>query len=700
MTDNDELQKTLNSTATGKADSVLKPGDLVVDRYRIEKLIGSGGMGTVYKAQQIFLKQTVALKMLTAEEFTDVSIRRFQKEAQAASKLTHANLVQAHEFGVLPNGQPYFTMDFVEGPSLSEYTKGIGALSVEECLDIFIPTAFGLAFAHEQSIVHRDIKPSNIMLAHSTDAGKKYVPKIVDFGIAKLTDDEQGHSVALTKTGEVFGTPLYMSPEQCMGGKIDHRSDIYSLGCVIYDTLTGAPPFSGETALSLMMKHQSEIAPSLKEGSMGREFPAELETIVATMLEKNPDDRYQNLFDVAQDLAAVQTLLKADAPAATIPLAVPLSPLLSQRVNAIKQEANEPTMRIWKLVVGALVLYLSSFALGIFYYTHYLQKPVEIKKTLADESDSFDRFGTAGGDIYLKGVVGTGPTAMREYLFPESAIGELIFVDRNGRQVHAAAKKRINIPVFSPVQLEIEDRIFNANINALMYFTDTDINFLRVIAKQQVKDFLVNQTVAFDAGMAIIAHWKNLQNIQFDKGYISDVGMHCLEDLPSLKRLGLHGARITPESLLRLRNFDTLLVLNVSAIPNVKRILPQISKNKVMGELFLSDCDLDNSDVELVSRMKTLRVLDLSENRKITDSGLASLADSDINTLLLAGTSVTPKSKAILLKLRRLKVLQLSNEIWSLPELKQLHKELGPKCEIVAVKRGFRNRFEAIHNWK
>ncbi len=700
MTDNDEVQKTINTSATGKADSVLKPGDMVVDRYRIEKLIGSGGMGTVYKAQQILLKQTVALKMLSAEEFTDVSIRRFQKEAQAASKLAHPNLVQAHEFGVLPNGQPYFTMDFVEGPSLSEYTKGVGALSVEECLDIFIPTAFGLAFAHDQNIVHRDIKPSNIMLANASESGKKYIPKIVDFGIAKLTDDEQGKSVALTKTGEVFGTPLYMSPEQCMGGKIDHRSDIYSLGCVIYDTLTGAPPFSGENALSLMMKHQSEIAPSLKEGSMGREFPAELETIVATMLEKNPDNRYQRMSDVAQDLAAVQTRLRGDISEASMPAAAPLSPLLSQRVNSIKQEAQEPQIRIWKLFSGGLFICLTSFALGVFYSQHFLQKPVEVKQTVADQPDSLDRFDVSGGETYFRKIEGTGNNAIRIYRFPEASLGALTYFNFNsGKLVTVHAKKTVKIPVLSPVKFEVDDRLFNSNVASLLYFTETDINELIVSARQSVKDFLVNQSVSCDAGMAIISHWKKLHTIHFEKSYLTDVGMQCLAELPELKRLGLPGARVTPETFLRLRNFDTMILLNINFIPEVKRILPQIVKNTAMKGLLVAGCDLNDSDVEMISHMKSLTGLDIQENPKITDRGLTYLADTDIDTLYLAGTRVTAESIPLFKRMRKLKGVELSNEVWSLPELRKLRSELGPSRVVVVMKRGYMNRFEKLENW-
>src|SRR5262249_12386424 len=154
------------------------------------------------------------------------SWRRFQKEAQAISKLNHANIVRARDFGFIGGTQPYLLMDLAEGETLSQRIKRAGQLNLREALDLFIPICFGLAYAHAEGIIHRDIKPSNIILASGSKAGEAE-PKIVDFGIAKVLDSED--AATLTQTGEVFGTPSYMSPEQCRGEQIDARCDIYSL---------------------------------------------------------------------------------------------------------------------------------------------------------------------------------------------------------------------------------------------------------------------------------------------------------------------------------------------------------------------------------------------------------------------------------------------------------------------------------------
>lgn len=272
-------------------------------RYRILSVLGKGGMGIVLRVEQIFIGKEFALKTIDKNLLSDVTIRRFQQEAKATFAVSHPNIISVNDFGLLDDETPFMVMEIVSGKTLSTRLKETTSLPIEEAIPIFIQVCFGLAHAHESGIVHRDIKPSNIMLPDPKQTPPGAV-KILDFGIAKFTQDG-GESQALTKTGEIFGSPLYMSPEQCSGSNVDHRSDVYSLGCVLFETLTGTPPFIGETALSTMMKHQNAPTPTLKEGSMGGEFPKDLERIVQAMLAKNPNDRYQNLGRAAHDLALI-----------------------------------------------------------------------------------------------------------------------------------------------------------------------------------------------------------------------------------------------------------------------------------------------------------------------------------------------------------------------------------------------------------
>ncbi|MGH9551946.1 MAG: serine/threonine protein kinase, partial [Terriglobales bacterium] len=230
---------------------------------------------------------------------------RLRKEAQAASRLEHPNLVRAVDFGMIGGSQPYLVMDLVEGPTLSQFLKQNGKASLSTALQLFVPLCNALSYAHQQGVIHRDLKPSNVILAADDSGKQQFIPKIVDFGIAKLQSSE-AHSMTLTGTGDIFGTPLYMSPEQCMGSGIDARSDIYALGCMLFETITGAPPFSGTSPLEIMMQHGSATVPSLKEASLGESFPPALERVILRMLAKDPKNRYQDCARVAADLAAIE----------------------------------------------------------------------------------------------------------------------------------------------------------------------------------------------------------------------------------------------------------------------------------------------------------------------------------------------------------------------------------------------------------
>lgn len=258
----------------------------------------------VYRVEQVYLGIELALKTINKSSLTENAVRRFQGEARAVFALNHPNVISVHDFGLLDDETPFLAMEIVEGTTLSNLLK-TRSLTVEEAIPIFIQVCAGLAHAHDNGVIHRDIKPGNIMLLDNLLPGTEGSVKILDFGIAKLVDSEENQMQSLTRTGEVFGSPLYMSPEQCTGSKVDNRADIYSLGCVIFEALTGTTPFVAESALSTMIMHQSTTAPSLKEASLGTEFPEGLEQIVQSMLAKNPSNRYQTLHDAVKDLAAV-----------------------------------------------------------------------------------------------------------------------------------------------------------------------------------------------------------------------------------------------------------------------------------------------------------------------------------------------------------------------------------------------------------
>jgi serine/threonine-protein kinase len=281
-------------------------GAIIGDRFEIIGLVGKGGMGRVYKARHKMMKRIVAIKMLYSHLVSTAStLKRFQQEAQASSTLSHPNILTVFDFGVTTDGQPYLVMDFLEGTSLGEVLQVEGNLTIERFLHIFTQVAAGLAHAHQRGIIHRDLKPSNIMLVN-LDGEPDFV-KIVDFGIAKIMGVDPAEAEPLTRTGEVFGSPMYMSPEQCRGLGLDQRTDIYSIGCVMYRALTGLAPFIGRDHLECMFKQVNEEPGHFNEVCPDLFLPDEVESVVFKALAKKPEERYQSMTELKQALESLKS---------------------------------------------------------------------------------------------------------------------------------------------------------------------------------------------------------------------------------------------------------------------------------------------------------------------------------------------------------------------------------------------------------
>ncbi len=260
-------------------------------RYKIVALTGSGGMGEVFQARQLDTDRVVAIKILSAKISPTPEVnRRFLREAQVLSTLDHPNIVRFYVFGV-SNNRAYQVVDFLDGISLAARLEK-GPLSIKEAQPIFNQIADALKYASARGIVHRDIKPANIFLCPTTGGALRAV--LLDFGLVRQLDLDD---TTITTMHSVLGTPLYMSPEQCKGGKVDHRSDIYSLGCTMYEALTGAPPFLGNSVAEVLFKHMNAPRPAFAASIRGKQQECDLSKLIEQCMEKDPDMR-PNSFEV------------------------------------------------------------------------------------------------------------------------------------------------------------------------------------------------------------------------------------------------------------------------------------------------------------------------------------------------------------------------------------------------------------------
>lgn len=294
----------------------------VVGNYQLHAILGRGGMGTVYSGEHIYIRKKVAIKVLHASFVQyEEAIRRFLSEARAASSIQHPNIVDVTDFGPMPDGGVYFVMEYLEGTSLEDHIEKEGVLPLHRALNIANQICLALAAAHEKHIVHRDLKPENIMLIRKPGRRDviRVVPpeqnasgfimereevydfvKILDFGIAKVHTPDQ--AVPQTMHGAIFGTPEYMSPEAARGEDVDHRADVYSVGVILFDMITGRPPFEAETAAEVLAMHINTTPPSPRALALHNEITEACERLILRALSKNPDDRHQSMDEFREEM--------------------------------------------------------------------------------------------------------------------------------------------------------------------------------------------------------------------------------------------------------------------------------------------------------------------------------------------------------------------------------------------------------------
>jgi serine/threonine protein kinase len=543
-------------------------------KYELLSVLGSGGMGVVYKARQILLDKMVAIKMMRTSGFSTQALKRFEQEAKAASSLLHPNLITIRDYGVADDGQPYMVFDFIDGTTLGETIKAKGQLDLEQALDIFIQVAKGLSYAHQHGVLHRDIKPDNIIITEGQREAK-----IVDFGIAKVLDHTEGaHS--LTQTGEIFGTPLYMSPEQGIGKKLDARSDLYSMGCVMFEALTAMPPFVGESAITTILKHQAEKPSSLKEASLGKEFPRALERAVDTLLAKNPDDRYQSAEELINDLLAIKSSLSGD---------------LAQTVKTespARNRAGLTATQIMSAALGAVLVLVLSYLKAV----HELsasKSPVHAPASLTnlpgvssalearpatmstlltvlDEAITVPA-NSAAAEAKLASLSGTGSNA------PETRLDRLSTgLDLSGQQITPDLIKQICS------YHKLKELIFRGgkfidhplgylknDVNSIDFsgsnVSDQDLQYVKVGSFPE--ELIFDHTPISDKGVHYLAiECALLKVLSLNYTNITDLALQNLGEQYSLKVLRLNGDRISDKGMKTLHWFKNLEELDLQSV--------------------------------------------------------------------------------------------------------------------------------------
>lgn len=608
--------------ATANAQSVardLEVGEMIAEKYEISSLIGAGAMGSVYRVQQVFLDQKFALKTINPTSTTSIKLQRFQKEAQAAGRLDHPNIIRTIDFGLIDGTQPYLVMDFAEGQTFDKYLEKIGSVKVQDAIDIFIPIFEAIEYAHRQGVVHRDIKPSNIVLNHGPNGP---IPKLFDFGIAKLaTEDTDAQT--LTKTGEIFGTPLYMSPEQCSGKKVDGRSDIYSLGCVLFEALTSAPPFMGSSYVETLVQHLNQRTPTLKEATMGRtKFSDDIEKIVEKLLAKDPAQRYQTAAAVVEDLKLLKKGQQVFIP----------DQIAEPRLNKATQ--------LYLFILFGVVLIPLCFLFSQWTREHFgLDSPsggarpnIQVKTADLTEDKRVDEVLKGMGvervdkDAYLYKFQGEGAARMRFYEFGDRSIG--VFGGKEKYDPEEPyddmenAISAIKVPDNCSRSFQTDDTILEES-TMLSHFEPDDLDVLTI----HLSSGNPALTPIHDAVLSAGSHLSSLRKLDLQGPFSIDALKNIkINDLKKLDALVLNKTNVDLKELSKMQVLNQLQLIGISNSKNVMPILKKISGSHNLRILKLQNDNLTDKDISVLKSLTQLEKLDLSGNPAITKNGVQQLS--------------------------------------------------------------------------
>lgn len=668
--------------ANGQGNGRYAPGDVLGGTYKIIDFLGQGGMGFVYRVEHLLMAKELALKVLRTEQISETIWRRFQTEAQAIARLDHANVVKIYDMGQSQDGVPYYTMDLLLGESLADYLDREDVLTVEQALPIFRQVCAGLAYAHDRGIIHRDIKPANFMLLTEPQGSIK----IVDFGIAKLSNNGEA-SQGLTRPGEVFGSPLYMSPEQSLGLAIDHRTDIYSLGITFFEALAGRAPFIGRSAVETTAMHQSDTPPLLKDIG-DSEYPQKLERIIARMLAKSPDQRYQSLAEAANELLLLERALsqpyhlQADND--------------NEDDNYQDHDENEAIEQVGPDLAERFRSAAKPLAIGFILLTCTVvfasqtlnsapKSKAEAITSLPVPEKNYDAFTRENAEKrdplfepeigphkpFFSKVVGSGAKAVRHFNLPDKLnLGTIKY----GPDLNQSKKAQgsFNLPENGIRELIVSQEAATHS-KIFRRFQDGDFQLFNCKATEGAHDDLIEN----------ISHINSITKLNMRGNDLSNACVPAIAKLTNLTELSAGETDITGDALAATAIPMRLVHLNFENNKNGSQLVQAMRNSQKASDLCFAGSGLDGADIENLSTMPELVKLEIGHNKKLRDQDLKPLTKLiKLKTLEIQGCSkLTAAIIPTLAKMKNLVHLELNMLKWSELDKQRLRKAL-PNCKI------------------
>lgn len=696
--------------------TAFRPGDTIGESYVLTRFIGRGGMGSVYECKHKIMGNTYALKLLTDGMVNSDLWLRFQAEGKALARLNHPGIVTIYNMGVEGGGAPYFVMELLKGQGLDVKLEHRGSLEVEQALKIAIQVADALGCAHQKGIIHRDVKPSNLMLVYNEASPEPQV-KLVDFGIARLSKTSFG-TQSKTATGAIFGTPYYMSPEQCLGLPVDERSDIYSLGCTLFETLTGKPPFTGESALQTLMMHQTDEQPSLQSQAAGKVFPSSLEMAIQKMLAKDKKDRYQTMEQLKHDLERILAGKPIVMRSAYESAAATGAPAIDD-VEEDSSDAAEDRPALSKngaLAILACILALFVAVTAVIVYASQQDHKTAAVKTAKAEDELPDT--QAFDYVHKEQLEAYGATkkeinSLRFFpgalyqnaadLFAEEY--EMKYFKRNLKWSKPQGGSQMPSLFTFPQDLylgliKIDDQQPKFAAGDIQVKPGSKVVFYTRYATRHYPDMLegfgpndltgLEMVYHFDVctGPATVDHkrnsvtetlkivqkWKRLEELSLFNSIVKSVPGHeehdesslypaalpVIDHMKSLKSLGLCSPLISGDMVARMSILNTLNTIKLKRIKNIEPLLYRLASSNNIKEVWLIGENTDDAQLRILTRMQNLE------------------------TLHIRWSKLTPNSLGIFQQMKSLKHLVLDKNNWS-DEDKSRFKENLPDCQFEPV---------------
>jgi serine/threonine protein kinase len=555
--------------------------------YEFLESIGEGGMGVIYKARHRHLNKVVAIKTLHSHLTNADLIKRFEIEGKAASMLSHPNIIGVHDFGLTQTGQPYMIMDYVHGQTLSDALRQFGTIPLNQFIPIFLQVCDALSHAHKRAVLHRDVKPSNIMLVSNQRSG--FDVRIMDFGIAKLMNESETGAQNLTKTGDAIGSPIYMSPEQARGSKMDHRSDLYSLGCVMYECLSNSPPFCGNTALDTMMMHIDTKPLPISQASMGQVIDRRLEQVVMRLLEKDPADRYQSMDEVREDLIALQnpdkTAVLPSVRDSQLVTAVQKARIKEKEKKKLKEKA--PLFAIIGGIAFATVVCVAVLIWGVPHGDGVDRKTAKAAKTSA-----------AGGDSDTADDTNT--------VLSKKAEAEKKKIAIENAAENEESKVDSTLPDLGTAKHQLNTQVEN--------------NVAKITVRLGIGGILT------DADLAVLKNATLATSIELESFPLTDKGLDNLKDLKNLDLLDIHGTKARDLRFLsNLKKLRFLFVYHLKLSPEAYEHIGRLTN---LYELNLGFTPITDNDLPKLYNLHGLRLLGLEKCENLTNLGIDKLRNA------------------------------------------------------------------------